>query len=77
MTAVSSADAAREVLMHSQLDLLLCDIGMPEEDGYMLLQRVRAMSPEQGGEIPAIALTAYAAEADYNQALALDSVSNY
>ncbi len=71
VTAVTSAMEAREVLMHSKPDLLLCDIGMPEEDGYMLLRQVRTWLPEQGGQIPAIALTAYAAEADYNQALAV------
>ena len=68
VSAVASAHEARKVLQQSQLDLLLCDIGMPEEDGYMLLRSMRSWSP-QGGQIPAIALTAYAAEADYNQAL--------
>jgi CheY-like chemotaxis protein len=39
-------------------DVLTSDIGMPEMDGYMLMREVRTRSPEQGGQIPAIALTA-------------------
>jgi CheY-like chemotaxis protein len=50
--------------------VLLSDIGMPEVDGYMLIRQIRAMPLEQGGQIPAIALTAYAGETDQNQALA-------
>jgi CheY-like chemotaxis protein len=43
---------------------------MPDMDGYMLLQQIRTLSPEQGGQIPAIALTAYAGELNQQQALA-------
>ncbi len=50
--------------------VLVCDIGMPDMDGYMLLQRVRVLPPDQGGNTPAIALTAYAKEEDYQRALA-------
>ncbi|MBW4422818.1 MAG: response regulator [Myxacorys californica WJT36-NPBG1] len=52
-------------------DILLADIGMPEMDGYRLLRHVRALETEQG-DLPtsAIALTAYAGEADHQQALA-------
>ncbi|WP_293126141.1 PAS domain-containing protein [Microcoleus sp. bin38.metabat.b11b12b14.051] len=70
VTAVSSADAALAVLTQSVPDVLLSDIGMPHTDGYMLLRQVRALPPEQGGLVPAIALTAYAGEIDYRQALA-------
>jgi CheY-like chemotaxis protein len=42
---------------------------MPEMDGYMLIQKVRTLAPEQGGQIPAIALSAYAGEINYQQAL--------
>ncbi|AFZ30628.1 multi-sensor hybrid histidine kinase [Gloeocapsa sp. PCC 7428] len=48
-------------------DLIVSDIGMPEMDGYMLLQQIR--SSDQGRHIPAIALTAYAGEFDRQQAL--------
>lgn len=43
-------------------DILVSDIGMPDMDGYMLLSKIREMQPEIGGNIPAIALTAYAGE---------------
>jgi len=39
--------------------VLISDIGMPVEDGYSLIQRIRALSPEQGADVPAIALTGY------------------
>jgi len=40
--------------------LLVCDIGMPEEDGYSLIKKIQALPPEDGGSVPALALTAYA-----------------
>jgi hypothetical protein len=70
VTTVESASEALEVLAQFKPDILLSDIGMPIMDGYMLLREIRTWSPEQGGQIPAIALTAYAGEIDYNQALA-------
>jgi len=42
---------------------------MPEVDGYVLIRQIRALPPEQGGKIPAIALTAYAGETDHQQVL--------
>jgi PAS domain S-box-containing protein len=66
----ASADEALMTLTQSQPDVLLSDIGMPETDGYMLMRRVRTLLPEQGGKIPAIALTAYAGEINQQQALA-------
>ncbi|MDF5735478.1 MULTISPECIES: PAS domain S-box protein [unclassified Nostoc] len=65
-----SAVEALRVMPQFQPNLLLSDIGMPEVDGYMLMRQIRAMLPELGGKIPAIALTAYAAEVDYQQAIA-------
>ena len=50
-------------------DILISDIGMPEVDGYMFIRQVRALAPEQGGKIPAIALTAYARTEDRIKAL--------
>ncbi|MEG4583245.1 PAS domain S-box protein [Microcoleus sp. MON1_C5] len=70
VTAVANAADALAVLTQSVPDLLLSDIGMPDTDGYMLMRKVRALAPDQGGRIPAIALTAYAGEIDYQQALA-------
>ncbi|HEY9729172.1 MAG TPA: PAS domain S-box protein, partial [Chroococcales cyanobacterium] len=70
--AVSVAASAPEALnLMEQFipDLLICDIGMPDIDGYMLMRQIRTLPPEQGGKIPAIALTAYAGEFDRRQAL--------
>ncbi|RCJ23275.1 hypothetical protein A6S26_01595 [Nostoc sp. ATCC 43529] len=70
VTQVASAMEALQVLPELQPNLLLSDVGMPEVDGYMLIRQIRDMPPELGGKIPAIALTAYAAEIDYQQAMA-------
>jgi PAS domain S-box-containing protein len=66
---VASAVEALRALPQFQPDLLLSDIGMPDIDGYMLMRQIRAMLPDLGG-LPAIALTAYAGEVDYQQAIA-------
>jgi signal transduction histidine kinase/ActR/RegA family two-component response regulator len=70
VVTAASAIAALERLTQSQPHLLLSDIGMPQMDGYMLIRQVRALPPEQGGKIPAIALTAFAGEMNQQQALA-------
>lgn len=70
VTAVGSAIEALQLLSTTPFDILLCDIGMPDMDGYMLVRQVRALPPEQGGPIPAIALTAYAGDFNQKQALA-------
>jgi CheY-like chemotaxis protein len=51
-------------------DVLISDIGLPFEDGYTLIKRVRARGPDDGGLVPAVALTAYAAPSDRLAALA-------
>ncbi|MBH8578203.1 GAF domain-containing protein [Nostocaceae cyanobacterium CENA369] len=66
----ASAVQALTFLNQSVPNLLLCDIGMPEMDGYALIRQIRKWSPQQGGTIPAIALTAYAGEINQQQALA-------
>ncbi|WP_088889281.1 ATP-binding protein [Leptolyngbya ohadii] len=70
VTVAHSAAEALLKLSQSIPDVLLCDIGMPEMDGYTLMRQIRARSPEAGGTISAIALTAYAGEYDRRQALA-------
>lgn len=40
-------------------DVLVSDLSMPEEDGYSLIRQIRQLAPEQGGRLPAIALTAF------------------
>lgn len=71
VVAVASADEAISALVDSStaMDVLISDIGMPEENGYMLLRRVRALKAETGGKIPAVALTAYARSEDRRAAL--------
>lgn len=70
VTAVSSAQEALQALSESIPDVLISDIGMPRTDGYMLIREVRSRSPQEGGRVPAIALTAYAGEMNQQQALA-------
>ena len=66
VTAVSSSQAALEALLASKFDVLISDIGMPDEDGYDLIRKVRS----QGMTIPAAALTAYARPEDRTKAIA-------
>jgi len=68
-TAASSA-AALEVFRRWKPDVLISDIGMPVEDGFTFIAKIRALSPDEGGGVPAAALTAYAAEKDRLEALA-------
>jgi PAS domain S-box-containing protein len=58
-----------EAMRAAAPDLLISDIGMPGEDGYEMIRRVRALPDESGGRVPAIALTAYARVEDRMQAL--------
>jgi len=65
------AASAREALVHLQTQrpaVLVSDIGMPYEDGYALLRKARALPAEQGGQVPALALTAYARAEDAERA---------
>ncbi|MEH2164208.1 MAG: response regulator [Nostoc sp.] len=70
---VNQAQSAHEALSslgQAKFDLLISDIGMPDMDGYTLIRQIRKQSPDRGGGIPAIALTAYAGEIDRQLALA-------
>jgi PAS domain S-box-containing protein len=69
VTAVGSASEALSAIEASPPDLLISDIGMPEQDGYDLIRQVRGLPKERGGRVPAIALTAYARADDRLQAL--------
>ncbi|RKH68756.1 response regulator [Corallococcus llansteffanensis] len=69
---VFTAASAREGLEKLRLfrpQVVLSDIGMPGEDGYSLIRRLRALPPDQGGQTPAIALTAFARMEDRTRAL--------
>ncbi|MBF2000667.1 MAG: PAS domain-containing protein [Synechococcales cyanobacterium M58_A2018_015] len=70
VTTAASAAAALNCLQRLQPDVLISDIGMPDEDGYALIARVRALPPDEGGRTPAIALTAYARVEDRTRTLA-------
>lgn len=67
--AVESAAKVLEAISQWQPDILVSDIGMPEEDGYSLLRKVRALESKRERQIPAVALTAYARVEDRIQAL--------
>lgn len=67
-TSSCVADAMRS-LKEWTPDILLTDINMPGEDGYSLIRRLRALDPDQGSEIPAIALTAMARPEDSETAI--------
>jgi PAS domain S-box-containing protein len=70
---VTSTKSAREALTVFEGDLpdvLVSDIGMPDEDGYELIRKLRSAPPEKGGLTPAIALTGYASRKDRERALA-------
>jgi CheY-like chemotaxis protein len=69
-TAVSATEALA-ACNEWRPDILISDIGMPEEDGYTLMKKLRARESERGGHIPAIALTAYARREDRLRALSV------
>jgi len=68
--AVPSARAALSALEGWAADVLVSDIGMPEESGYAMIRTIRRLAPERGGTIPALALTAYAGADDIKRAFA-------
>lgn len=69
-TVVESAIAVLELLPQIKPDILVSDIGMPGMNGYQLIHQIRGLPPEQNGQIPAIALSAYAGEIDQQKARA-------
>ena len=69
VTVVASAAEALEAVRRERPDVLLSDVEMPGEDGYTFIAKVRALPPEEGGQTPAAALTAYARMEDRTKAL--------
>jgi CheY-like chemotaxis protein len=63
-----SVSEAFRTLEEWRPDVLVSDIGMPGEDGYDLIRKVRSLPPERGGAVPAVALTAYVRAEDREQA---------
>ncbi|HYS26374.1 MAG TPA: ATP-binding protein [Vicinamibacterales bacterium] len=70
VTTVDSAAAALSEIDRRLPDVLLSDVGMPRQDGFELIRRVRSRPLERGGGIPAIAVTAYASARDRESVLA-------
>jgi PAS domain S-box-containing protein len=70
VTSAASARDALAALRRSVPDVLVCDIGMPHQDGYALIAAVRGLPLGGGAPLPAIALTAYARAQDRERALA-------
>jgi PAS domain S-box-containing protein len=73
VTAVASTSEAMAVILGATPDQLphvvVADIGMPKEDGYSLIRRIRSLRPERGGRIPALSVTGYASAEDADRAL--------
>jgi PAS domain S-box-containing protein len=70
VTSTKSVKEAMQVFEGELPDVLVSDIGMPDEDGYELIRKLRSAPPEKGGLTPAIALTGYASRKDRERALA-------
>ena len=70
VASAASAPEALDKLQSFHPHVIVSDIGLPEEDGYDLLRKVRAMGASDGGSTPAVALTGYAREQDHKAALA-------
>jgi signal transduction histidine kinase len=69
VSLASSGSAALTLLFEARPHVLLADLGMPEMDGYELIEQVRALDPNLGGRVPAVAVTAYASPQDRLRAL--------
>jgi signal transduction histidine kinase len=69
VTTASSVPEAIDFVAKGAIDIVLSDIAMPEEDGLSFIRRVRALPREEGGRVPAVALTAYARLEDRTRAL--------
>lgn len=70
VTTAASAIEALQQLDRQHIDVIVSDIGMPGIDGYELIRRIRARGPDHGGDVPAMALTAFARSEDRMRALA-------
>jgi signal transduction histidine kinase/ActR/RegA family two-component response regulator len=70
VTAVASVRKALEALESLQPDALVSDIGLPEEDGYALIRRLRSREAERGGFLPAVAMTGFVRAEDRARILA-------
>jgi CheY-like chemotaxis protein len=62
--SATSADEGLTLFRQHRPDVLISDIAMPDRDGYDLLRAIRELPPSLDGQVPAVALTAYAREED-------------
>ena len=69
VTTAESAGEALHAFTSRSFDLVVADIAMPERDGYWLIRAIRDLPAQYGGEVPAIAVTAYASIRDRDQAI--------
>ncbi|BAY10654.1 hybrid sensor histidine kinase/response regulator [Calothrix sp. NIES-2098] len=67
--AAASVKEALQIMSQWKPDVIVSDIGMPQEDGYSFIRKVRSLPLEQGGDVPAAALTAYARAEDRMRAI--------
>jgi CheY-like chemotaxis protein len=70
VVALESGTGIEDALASHRPDVLVLDIGMPREDGYTLLRRIRKLPASAGGDVPAISLTAHARDEDRARAFA-------
>ena len=74
VSAVSSSAEAVTRILSASVDTLphvvVSDIGMPVEDGFVFIRQLRSLTPERGGRIPAVTVTGYSTPADVDRALA-------
>jgi hypothetical protein len=71
VTSVRSVREALDALDTTRPDVIVSDIGMPDEDGYTFIRRLRSRAAERGGAIPVIALTGYVTPEDKARLLAV------
>jgi signal transduction histidine kinase len=69
VSLAGSGPAALTLLFERRPNVLIADLGMPEMDGYALIEQIRALDPHLGGRVPAVAVTAYASAQDRLRAL--------
>ncbi|HVJ16759.1 MAG TPA: response regulator, partial [Polyangiaceae bacterium] len=71
-----SAGEGFDAFQHLQPDVLVSDIGMPDEDGYSFMRRIRALPTAEGGRVGSLALTAFAREEDRMKAISAGYTSH-
>ena len=67
--AAACVDEALKAFKSFKPDVIVSDIGMPEQDGYALIRQIRMLQPEQGSNTPAIALSGYTRDSDRQKAI--------